>query len=82
MKWRVFGVIKVMKFDFNDEIVSAARTIWNYMVISPKKLQKADLIFILGSRDDRIARYAAKLYHEDIAQTILVSGGLRVKMTY
>lgn len=38
------------------------------------KLQKADVIFVLGSRDVRVAEYAARLYLDGWAPVILFSG--------
>jgi len=37
-------------------------------------LHKSDVIFVLGNRDTRVAEYAAKLYLEGWAPTILFSG--------
>lgn len=60
----MFASIESMKVGSNDKITQAARIIWDYMVISRKTLHKTDLIFVLGSRDERVATYAAELYHQ------------------
>tara|TARA_Y100001956_G_C4127480_1_gene191116 strand:+ start:2131 stop:2730 length:600 start_codon:yes stop_codon:yes gene_type:complete len=39
-------------------------------------LHKADCIFVLGSNDLRVAEYAAKLYLEGWANTLIFSGGV------
>lgn len=36
----------------------------------------ADLIFVLGSNDSRVAEYAAELYHRGMAPCIVFSGGV------
>ena len=51
----------------------AAKKIWEYMLMH-HELKKADLIFVLGSRDVRTAEYAAKLYKEGWAPLIVFSG--------
>lgn len=38
------------------------------------ELKKADVIFVLGSRDIRVAEHAAKLYFDGLAPIILFSG--------
>ena len=55
----------------NKEI--AAQKIWDYMLIK-HDLEKSDVIFVLGSRDTRVAEYAAELYLEGWAPIILFSG--------
>lgn len=51
----------------------AINKIWNYMHMN-HKLKKADVILVLGSRDTRVAEYAAKLYLDGLAPVILFSG--------
>ncbi len=51
----------------------AIQKIWDYMHMN-HKLKKADVIFVLGNRDIRVAEYAAKLYHDEFAPVILFSG--------
>jgi len=52
---------------------TAAQKIWDYMLMH-HALKKADVIMVLGSRDIRVADYAAKLYLEGWAPLILFSG--------
>lgn len=54
-------------------IETAARKIWDYMLMQ-QTLQKADVIFVLGSRDTRVAEYAARLYLENWAPILLFAG--------
>jgi uncharacterized SAM-binding protein YcdF (DUF218 family) len=55
----------------NREI--AAQKIWDYMLMH-HELKKADVIFVLGSRDVQVAEYAAKLYLEGWAPILLCAG--------
>jgi len=57
-----------------DNIDKLAKVIWNYLLVR-QKLQKSDVILVFSSIDLRVAEYAAKLYKEKWASTILFSGG-------
>lgn len=59
----------------DKKIVEAAETVWDYMKLN-HVLQPVDLIFVFGSRDDRVASYTAELYKRRISKYILVSGGV------
>jgi uncharacterized SAM-binding protein YcdF (DUF218 family) len=50
-----------------------AKTIWDYMKMN-QPLEKADLMFVLGSSDLRVPAYAAELFLEGWAPLILFSG--------
>jgi len=52
-----------------------AKIIWNYHHVN-HELKKVDCIFVLGSRDVRVAKYAAELFLERYAPFIIFSGGL------
>ena len=52
---------------------AALKLIWDYMHLN-HQLRKADVIFVLGSRDTRVAEYAAQLYIEGWAPILLLSG--------
>lgn len=52
---------------------SAALTIWNYMLMH-QPLQKSDVIFVLGNSDTRVGEYAAQLYLDGWAPTVLFTG--------
>lgn len=54
-------------------IESAAQTIWDYMLMH-HKLKKADVIFVLGNRDTRVAERAAELFLEGWAPILLCGG--------
>lgn len=53
----------------------AIETLWDYHHVK-QELRPADLIFILGSNDVRVAQYAAELYKRNLAPTLLFSGGV------
>lgn len=50
------------------------RILWEYHQLH-QRLRPADLIFVLGSNDPRVAVRAAELFREGMAPRILVSGG-------
>lgn len=52
-----------------------AKVIWDYHHVN-HKLKKVDCIFVLGSRDVRVAKYAAELFLQGYAPFIIFSGGL------
>jgi len=51
----------------------AINIVWDYMHMG-HQLKKADVIFVLGSRDTRVAEYATQLYLDGWAPFILFSG--------
>ena len=57
-----------------EEIIRLAKIIWDYHLLN-QKLEKADLIIVLGSSDTRAAKRGAELYLEGWAPLILFSGG-------
>ena len=57
----------------DKSIDTAAKKIWDYMLMH-QKLEKADVIFVLGSRDIRTAEYAAQLFHNGFAPLLLFAG--------
>ena len=59
----------------NDEIRQAAQIVWDYHLLG-HTLEKADLIFVLGSHDLRVAEHAADLFHRGLAPHVVLSGGL------
>jgi len=61
-----------------EKITGSAEIVWRYMKMN-HTLQPVDLIFVIGSRDDRVANYAAELYRQGFGKTILVSGGVSHK---
>ena len=49
--------------------------LWNYLCMG-QKVKSADVILVCGGHDAGVARKAAKLYKENIAPIIVVSGGV------
>ena len=59
----------------NSEVDKLAKVIWDYLHLN-HQLKKADCIFVLGSNDTRVAKYAADLFLQGYAPYIIFSGGL------
>lgn len=59
----------------NSEVDSASRIVWDYMRLGVKPVS-ADCLIVLGSRDDRVAAYAADLAASREYKTIVISGGI------
>ncbi len=51
-----------------------AKKIWDYMLMH-QELKQADLIFVLGSNDIRVADRAAELFLQGFAPLVVCSGG-------
>ena len=66
------------ELNLDKKVIDEVPIIWNYMLLH-HQLKHVDMIFILGSRDERIAIHAAKLYHKKYAPKIIVSGGVSHK---
>ena len=49
--------------------------VWNYHRLG-HALTPADLFFVLGSHDLRVAAHAADLFHRELAPLVVLSGGL------
>jgi uncharacterized SAM-binding protein YcdF (DUF218 family) len=49
-------------------------TLWDYMQLN-QELTPTDCLFVMCSNDLRVAEYAAKLYHQNLAPLIIFSGG-------
>ncbi len=58
----------------NSEIDRLAKIIWDYHLMH-QKLEKADVILVLGSHDLRVAEYGAKLFLDGWAPLLIFSGG-------
>lgn len=61
-----------------DDIARAAQQLWDYMLLD-SSIADADCLLVLGSRDDRVAAYAAELAQAYIYGALIVSGGLSPK---
>lgn len=59
----------------SDDIHDAVMVLWNYMQLK-QVVEPADVLLVLGSRDDRVASHAAMLLQQGFAHTCVVSGGL------
>ncbi len=57
-----------------NEVDKYAKIIWDYMLMH-HKLEKADLIFVLGSNDLRVADRAVEIYNQGLSNLIVCSGG-------
>ena len=57
------------------ETNSQFETLWDFMCIQERPT-KADYIVCLGSLDTNVPKYAAKLWHDGLASTIIMSGGI------
>lgn len=56
------------------DVDALAKIIWDYHHVN-HELKKVDCIFVLGSRDVRVAEYAAELFLKGYAPFIIFSGG-------
>jgi uncharacterized SAM-binding protein YcdF (DUF218 family) len=62
----------------NADIQAAAQIIWDYHRLG-HVLEPADLLFVLGSHDLRVAEHAADLFHRGLAPRVVLSGGFGVR---
>jgi uncharacterized SAM-binding protein YcdF (DUF218 family) len=59
----------------NIEVVDKyAKIIWNYMHMK-QEIKPADIIFVLGSNDLRVADRGAEIFKENLAPLVVCSGG-------
>jgi uncharacterized SAM-binding protein YcdF (DUF218 family) len=56
-------------------IQQAAQILWSYARMG-HALEPADIIFVMGSHDLRVAEHAADLFHRGLAPRVVLSGGL------
>lgn len=66
------GLLKYIRLMTPEE---AIEILWDYHHVK-QELHPANLIFILGSNDVRVAEYAAELYARKLAPLLLFSGGV------
>jgi uncharacterized SAM-binding protein YcdF (DUF218 family) len=59
----------------DETLRQAINTMWDYMQLNQPVVQ-ADVLILLGSRDDRVANYAASLLKNGIAPICVVTGGV------
>ena len=58
-----------------NEVREAVEVMWDYHHVK-HELSAADVIFVLGSNDSRVAAYAAELYKRGLAPKLIFSGGM------
>ena len=58
----------------NDQIIEAAKIIWQWLPISDP-VEQSDMIFILGNSSDQLPHEAAILYKRHLAPLLVISGG-------
>jgi uncharacterized SAM-binding protein YcdF (DUF218 family) len=59
----------------SPEALEYARRIFDYHQLNHRTLQ-ADVMVVLGSNDTRVAEFAAELYHAELSERLVVTGGL------
>jgi uncharacterized SAM-binding protein YcdF (DUF218 family) len=62
----------------SQDVFRAAQAVWDYHRLG-HVLAPADLIFVLGSHDLRVAEHAADLFHRGLAPRVVLSGGFGVR---
>ncbi|MFN3408802.1 MAG: YdcF family protein [Limisphaerales bacterium] len=62
----------------NVQVRQAAQIVWEYHLLG-HELAPADLLFVLGSHDLRVAEHAADLFHRGLAPRVVLSGGFGVR---
>lgn len=62
----------------NPKVRRAAKQLWQYLQLN-EQVNNADCLLVLGSRDDRVAAYAAELAKTYSFDSIIVSGGVSQK---
>lgn len=62
----------------NAQVRQAAEVVWDYHRLG-HALAPADLLFVLGSHDLRVAKHAADLFHRGLAPCVVLSGGFGVR---
>lgn len=60
----------------DEKAVSQARNIiWDFLQLHTEFPDQVDLMLVIGSRDDRVAVYAADMSHHAACQRIVITGG-------
>lgn len=62
----------------NLELQAAAQVVWDYHRLG-HTLGPANILFVLGSHDLRVAEHAAELFHRGLAPSVVLSGGFGVR---
>jgi hypothetical protein len=60
----------------NEASITQARNIlWDYLQLHTEFPDEVDVVIVIGSRDDRVAQYAADMSHHAASKYIVVTGG-------
>jgi uncharacterized SAM-binding protein YcdF (DUF218 family) len=59
----------------HETALSPARVVWDYLQLKHHPIS-ADVIVVFGTNDLRVARFAARLYHEGFGPTLVCTGGM------
>lgn len=74
---RVRGRVGMRYYWLMDDIAlkQARNTIWDYLQLHTEFPDEVDVIIVIGSRDDRVAVYAADMSHRAYSKLIVLAGG-------
>jgi uncharacterized SAM-binding protein YcdF (DUF218 family) len=59
----------------HEAVLSSARVVWEYLQLNHDPIP-ADVIIVFGTNDLRVARFAARLYHEGFGRRLVCTGGI------
>lgn len=59
----------------HETVLCPARTIWDYLQLKHEPIP-AGVIIVFGTNDLRVARFAARLYHQGFGRTLVCTGGM------
>lgn len=59
----------------HETVLCPARIVWEYLQLKHEPIP-ADVIVAFGTNDLRVARFAARLYHEGFGRTLVCTGGM------
>ncbi len=59
----------------HETVLCPARIVWDYLQLKHHPIP-ADVIVVFGTNDLRVARFAARLYHEGFGRTLVCTGGM------
>jgi uncharacterized SAM-binding protein YcdF (DUF218 family) len=59
----------------DETALCRARIVWDYLQLKHDPIP-ADVIVVFGTNDIRVARFAARLYHEGFGRTLVCTGGM------
>lgn len=76
--FRDAGTIKTLftiySVAMNNDVLAEVGIVWDYLQLNGQ-VQSADCLLVLGSRDDRVAKYAAELAMTYSYDSVMVTGG-------